>query len=194
MLSAERLADFERDGFVVIPSLLSARDLRALRRELTGLARESESKGQQHLSSVVPAADRCAYQFEQDRSGRIIKPYRLHKAQGVALDNRAVLSLLRMETLAHVAMQLSGIENGELDAFGTKFFPVRAGSGGSVGWHDDNYYFGTTRSRTISCVVYLRDTSVKRGALRVYPGSHRDAQAHSRPAHSRPKDPSANSI
>ena len=51
----------------------------------------------------------------------------------------------------------------EVDAFGTKYFPVRAGSPGSVGWHDDNYYFGTTRSDTISCVVYLR-SSDRRGA------------------------------
>lgn len=43
----------------------------------------------------------------------------------------------------------------------------------SVGWHCDNYFFGTSRSGTISCVCYLRQTSMASGCLRVVPGSHR---------------------
>eukprot|EP00966_Prymnesium_polylepis_P021001 483339-Prymnesium_polylepis.1 len=75
----------------------------------------------------------------------------------------------------------------DLDVFGTKYFPVHAGTIGSVGWHDDNYYFGTTRSRTISCAVYLSGTEQRRGNLRVVPGSHLDDEVgEQRAAHYRP--------
>jgi ectoine hydroxylase-related dioxygenase (phytanoyl-CoA dioxygenase family) len=39
---------------------------------------------------------------------------------------------------------------------------------------DDNFYFGTTRSHTVSAVLYLRDMSPTVGCLRVVPGSHKD--------------------
>ena len=45
-----------------------------------------------------------------------------------------------------------------------------------MGWHDDNYFFGLTRSHTVSAVVYLRDTNSASGCLRVVPGSHLDAK------------------
>jgi hypothetical protein len=96
-----------------------------------------------------------------------------------------VLELLRYPAIATAAATLvrralpssgssASPERLEVDAFGTKYFPVRAGTPGSVSWHDDNYYFGTTRSDTISCVVYLRSIDVDSGCLRVLPGSHRD--------------------
>ena len=78
---------------------------------------------------------------------------------------------------APAAAQLADLPSSDdLDVFGTKYFPVHAGTIGSVGWHDDNYYFGTTRSRTISCAVYLSGTEAGRGNLQVVKGSHLDVE------------------
>ena len=37
----------------------------------------------------------------------------------------------------------------------------------------DNFYFGTDTDRIISCGIYLEDSDVENGCLRVVPGSHR---------------------
>ena len=60
-----------------------------------------------------------------------------------------------------------------IDVFGTKFFPKLPNGGTSTGWHQDNYYFGTDTDRIISCGIYLEDSDLENGCLRVVPGSHR---------------------
>ena len=45
--------------------------------------------------------------------------------------------------------------------------------GRSVGWHQDSHYFGTKNCPTIiSAAVYLEETTVENGCLRVISGSH----------------------
>lgn len=174
---------FQRDGFIVLKGAVPKRDLRRLRRSLDGIAREacgSLGAGADH-DSVQPPSDAAAFQFEHDASGRVKEPLRVHKIQGVGLVSKDVTELLRSQILAGAALQLSGSE--EIDAFGTKYFPAAAGSAGTVGWHDDNFYFGTTRSRTISCVCYLRDTRRESGCLRVVPASHLDPKVGPERAH-----------
>jgi ectoine hydroxylase-related dioxygenase (phytanoyl-CoA dioxygenase family) len=173
-LSAEQVEGFDRQGYIILPRMINGRQLRQVRRELAKVETEAIRSTASDHDTVIPPSNACAFQFEHDATGKVATPRRLHKAQGVGLISQAVLTLIRAPPLASAATQLSGER--ELDAFGSKYFPVRAGSVGSVGWHDDNYYFGTTRSRTISCVVYLRSTTPSTGCLRVYPGSHRDAQ------------------
>ena len=166
---------FERDGFVVVPEALNARTLRALRRSLTTLCQHAcdNSSADDDHDTVIPPEDSAAFQFEHSAAGKVITPLRVHKIQGVGLVCDEVRALIRSPYLTSVVTKLA--RESELDAFGTKFFPVRPGNCGSVGWHDDNYYFGTTRSRTISCVCYLADTDPGNGCLRVVPTSHRDA-------------------
>lgn len=179
-LTAAQQAAFARDGYITLPGLLPAAALRPLRRELRALQVASEQAQDSALESTVPPSDRSACQFACDEKGRERVPRQLFKCQGVGLSSSGptILGLLRHPQLADAALQLSGVESelepgSWLDAFGTKFFPVSAGGTvSSVGWHDDNYFFGTTRSRTISCVVYLRHTSRASGCLRAVPGSH----------------------
>ena len=61
----------------------------------------------------------------------------------------------------------------ELDFFGTKFYPMFPNGGRSVGWHQDSHYFGTKNCpEIISSAVYLEDTNVENGCLRVFPATH----------------------
>lgn len=172
-LGVEQREAFERDGFIVLSGLLPGSELRPLRRELRGLTQQLENEPGTATTSTVPPSDRAACQFEKDSAGVELVPRRLFKLQGAALSRSrdSILALVRNKGLARTALQLARVRT-EIDAFGTKFFPVPPGCVGSVGWHDDNYYFGTCRSRTISCVCYLRDTAPENGCLRVVPGSH----------------------
>ena len=168
---------FEADGFLVLERAISERHVRSLLREQHAIAREAESGGA-HISqsTTTPAASSCSFELLKDCSGEELMPRRLHKAQGVGLVSDSVRALVRDDAVAPIALALArrGAVAEELDAFGTKYFPVEPGSSGSVGWHDDNHFFGLTRSHTVSTVVYLRDTSVASSCLRVVPGSHLD--------------------
>ena len=169
-------SNFDRDGYVVLQDALPPRHLRTLRRALAAVARhacQSSSTADDH-NSVLPPEDTAAFQFEHNSDGSVRTPMRVHKVQGVGLVCPDVQQAIRSQAILSTAAALASEER--LDAFGTKYFPVEPGSAGSVGWHDDNYYFGTTRSRTISCVCYLADTRRANGCLRIVPGSHRDAR------------------
>jgi len=172
-MSAKDIAAFEKDGYIIFERAIGPRHIRALLRELS---RATATAAATTAYTTVPAADRCSYSFEKTASGELRQPVRLHKAQGIGLESAGVRELISNPRLASTALALSKrtAAVAELDAFGTKFFPVGPGSPGSVGWHDDNFYFGTTRSHTVSAVLYLREMSVNVGCLRVVPGSHLD--------------------
>lgn len=169
---------FAIDGYVLIEDAIAESDLESLKRELeqvvaTACAEATADGGAWDSAASGADSSQCTYAFERDGSGALSLPRRVHKAQGVALAAPGVKRALASPRLAAAAARLCGTK--AVDAFGTKYFPVRAKSIGSVGWHDDNYYFGTTSSQTISCVVYLVDNSAEKACLRVLPGSHRDA-------------------
>ena len=94
----------------------------------------------------------------------------MHKVQGVCVVDARVLELAREPTILDRVAVLTG---DNIDVFGTKFFPKLPNGGTSTGWHQDNFYFGTDTDRIISCGIYLEDSDVENGCLRVVPGSHR---------------------
>ena len=170
---------FETEGYLVLENAISKRHLRSLLRELHSVQREAESAAAKTVqSTTMPDAASCTFELEKDCFGNETLPRRLQKAQGVGLVSEGVRALIRDAALAPIALAMArrGAAAEELDAFGTKYFPVGPGDGRSVGWHDDNYFFGLTRSHTVSAVTYLRDTTVESGCLRVVPGSHLDAK------------------
>lgn len=191
ILTPGQLEAFDRDGFIVLHEAVPPAMVNNLLDSLHHIQADAEAAGDATSEGAwdesASGADEkiCTVAFSRDSQGATLRPPRVHKVQGIALNSTAVLNLLRHPPIAIAASVLvrrglladgtSGRERLEVDAFGTKYFPVRSGSPGSVGWHDDNYYFGTTRSNTISCVVYLRRVDTRSGCLRVLPGSHRDA-------------------
>ena len=120
-----RMAAFQRDGFVIVPNAVNARDLRrlrrAMRRALASVERAAcRTAAVDDHNSVLPPTDTAAFQFEHDVLGRVRLPRRVHKIQGVGLISGDVVHLLQSGPLAKTAVQLSGSK--DIDAFGTKFF------------------------------------------------------------------------
>ena len=201
-LTDSQLESYERNGFILLPGIVPPAMVARVLEELHGIQADAERAADADMSkawdSESSGADstHCTFSFSMDANGKLERPPTIHKAQGIGLVSRTVLELVRYPPIAQIAASLvrrglrtsdssasASVERSEVDAFGTKYFPVQAGSPGSVSWHDDNYYFGTTRSDTISCVVYLRTIDVKSGCLRVLPGSHRDPSVGSARAH-----------
>jgi len=94
----------------------------------------------------------------------------LHKIQGVGTLVPEVLELINHQGIVEKVKSLLGVK--EIHAFGTKFFPMLPGQS-SVGWHQDNYYFGTQSDRIISCAIYLEPTTPENGCFRIVPSSHK---------------------
>ena len=195
VLTPHQIKAYERDGFVVLERVVPLRMVSSLLDELHAVQGAAEANGEADGSSwdeETSGADpvQCTFVLAHDEEGNLLRPASVHKAQGIGLNSSGVLKLLRYPPIASAAAMLvrrglppaergSSKERLEVDAFGTKYFPVRAGTPGSVSWHDDNYYFGTTRSHTISSVTYLRDVDARSACLRVLPGSHRDPEVGS---------------
>eukprot|EP00966_Prymnesium_polylepis_P021002 483339-Prymnesium_polylepis.2 len=85
--------------------------LRSLLRELHAVARSAEQDdddgGVWDASKSGAPADACSCSLLRDADGRLRKPKRLFKAQGVALRSEAVLDVLRLPAIAALARSLA---------------------------------------------------------------------------------------
>ncbi len=53
-----------------------------------------------------------------------------------------------------------------------------AQTGGEVGWHQDNHYFGVAQNRTVTVWLALDDATVENGCMWYLPGQHRMLLEH----------------
>ena len=160
MLNAEQLEQFSLQGYLIFESLIIGQRLEwyvSVFDELVERGRE-----------LHEPAPHFSLELNADGSPR---PGLLHKVQGVCVVEPRILELAREPAIVKRVVPLVGHQ--EVDVFGTKFFPKLAGGGTSTHWHQDNYYFGATSERVVSCGCYLEAANPDNGCLRVVPGSHR---------------------
>lgn len=148
-------ADYARDGYVVLPGLLGADEVAALRDEATAIATGGRGPvlgaDTLHGSGEAALADVLAIHFP-------------HKA-----------SPLMRETLAHPAIVavLTELIGPDVKAMQSMLFVKNAGKPGQA-WHQDEHYI-PTRDRSLTGVwIALDDATIDNGCLWMHPGSHRD--------------------
>ncbi len=159
MLTDEQIRQFRDDGFLVFEALIQGERLAYYKQVFDELVTQGSKMTEQTPHWALELDERG-----EPRAGL------LHKVQGVCVVDDRVLELAREPAIIDRVALLIG-EN--IDVFGTKFFPKLPNGGTSTGWHQDNYYFGTETDRIVSCGIYLEDSDVENGCLRVVPGSHR---------------------
>ena len=159
MLTDEQIRQFREDGYLVFAALIQGERLAYYKQVFDELVVEGCKLTEQGPHWTLELDERG-----EPRAGL------LHKVQGVCVVDARVLELAREPAILDRVAVLLG-EN--IDVFGTKFFPKLPNGGTSTGWHQDNFYFGTDTDRIISCGIYLEDSDVENGCLRVVPGSHR---------------------
>jgi len=158
MLTPAQISQYQNDGFLVFPQLLSSTKLKKYIEMVDALVEMGKS--------LIDPQPHWSLEFSEDRQPI---PGMLHKVQGAFLVEPNLLPLAQEEPLLSYATTLL---DQQLDVFGTKFFPKLPHGGTSVGWHQDNYYFGTSQEQIVSCAIYLEDTDRKNGCLRLIPKSH----------------------
>lgn len=158
MLTDAQIQHFRNEGYLVFESLIRGEKLAHYKAVFDELVERGSA-----LTKETPH-----WALEYDDEGRPV-PGRLHKIQGVCVVDPRVLDLAREPEILDRVQALVGPS---IDVFGTKFFPKLPDGGASTHWHQDNYYFGTCSERIVSCGIYLEDSDVENGSLRVVPRSH----------------------
>ena len=136
---------FEKQGYVILEGLLQA-EAATIKAAFDSLLEDYKNKPP--TEEFFPDVDffHGGLTFLPDQ------PDRLQKIQSVSLYvPDIVMPVYRHARIRQALARLGGDEQ-EYDFFGTKFFPLFPG-GTSVGWHQDNHYFGTLSSSIVSCAV-----------------------------------------
>ena len=97
----------------------------------------------------------------------------MNKIEGACAYEPLFYDLACNKTLVDTAKTLVDIGD-EVDVYISKFFPMEPNGGQSTFLHQDNFYFNGNPNQIISCAVYLEDTDVDNGCLRIVKGSHKD--------------------
>ena len=169
MLTSLEIKQFQDEGFLVFENLIQGPKLEHYLEVFNDLVKRS-------LSTPI-GTPHWSFELNENREQN---PDLLHKIQGVCALESKVLDLAKEPVILDRVEPLLG-EN--LDVFGTKFFPKLSGGGTSVFWHQDNFYFGTQSDEILSCAIYLQDSDIENGCLRIVPKSHladEIAQHHSK--------------
>lgn len=150
-LTGDQVDAFERDGFLILPSLFSRAEVEILRDAL-----------------LEPFSEDCAQNFREQESGAV------RTAMGLHLRNRVFAQLVRHPRLVDPAMQLAG---DQLYVQQVKVNAKVAFTGEVWQWHYDfathHNEDGVPEPLALNLHVFLDDVTEFNGPLWFIPGSHR---------------------
>ena len=161
-LSSYEQSRYLEEGYLILPGILDGPTRAPYMAAFNELVEQAKSMN-------TPSG---AFSLAPDGAGLPI-PGRLHKVQGVCVEDNRILDLAKEREVLDRVETLIGPN---IDMFGSKFFPMMTAGATSTGWHQDNHYFGTNTNRVVSCAIYLEETDRDNGCLMVMPGSHRTGE------------------
>ena len=158
MISDDQREIYRRDGFIVVPDLLDAAELRELRRIIAELVASAAGVDTHtDVYDIEPGHSRAA-----PRVRRIKQPHRVHRAFDAVVRKPAVMEVLTT-LLGH-----------DLRLHGSKLNMKAARYGSPVEWHQDWAFYPHTNDDLLAIGVMLDDVDLENGPLLVVPGSHRE--------------------
>jgi len=163
VLSDEQLKDYERDGFILVRSLITPDEADALRTE-----------SHQLLGRLTDLKDPTWASAREASGGMATSLQDCHDAQ---FYSAAFARMLVDERFTSVAGQVIGTQNVQLHH--TKMFVKPPSKGSPFPMHQDHPFFPHTHHRVAAAIFFLDDATVEKGCVRVVPGSYRlGPQAH----------------
>jgi phytanoyl-CoA hydroxylase len=189
MLSPEQLADYRREGYLVLPGFVPDSECLALRRHVMGLTRSFDpvadgvstvfsSSDREHAQDTwfLESGDKLRYFFEQgvfDEAGQLSVPIELalNKLGHALHDLDPVFDAFsRRAALAQVCTDL-GIDDPRL--LQSMYIFKGPGRGGEVGVHTDHAFLWTEPRSVVGFWFAIDDATKENGCLFVLPGEHR---------------------
>jgi len=171
MLSEEQVAAFRERGYVVVPGLVSAEAVAAMRRELDRWIEESRAQTRNYGAEGTPDG-KARFDLEPGHSADRPRLRRVANPVDISAAFRAVLwdgdlpaaaaDLLGPDVKFHhckLNIKLPGMET-------------------RVDYHQDHPFDPHTNDSMLTALVLLDDMSETNGCLRVVPGSQRARHSH----------------
>ena len=155
--------DYARDGYVVVPDLLSPDEVAALRDETRAIA-----AGERGAILGVDLLDGAA-----DPQAAVLAIHFPHKASPLmrrALDHPGIVGVL------------TALLGPDVKAMQSMLFVKGAGKPGQA-WHQDEHYIPTRDRSLIGAWIALDDATIDNGCLWMLPGSHRAGVLYPTRAH-----------
>jgi phytanoyl-CoA hydroxylase len=156
MLSETDLAAYRRDGFIVVPDVLSAAEVEMLRRVTDGFVRES---------AAVPDHNDI-YDLEETHSAQ--EP-RVRRIKAPHLHHAEYARAARHPNIVAALKDLWGTVRFDTGKLNMK----SAGYGAPVEWHQDWAFYPHTNDDLAAIGIMLDDCGMDNGPMMVVPGSHR---------------------
>jgi phytanoyl-CoA hydroxylase len=187
MLTTEQRAQYQRDGYLVIPGFKSAEQIAALRARAEQIVndfdpnqsrtifttRDQESKTEDYFLDSDNTV-RCFFEeeaFGPDGELRQAKALSINKIGHAMHDLDPVFNRFSRDArLAEVAVDL-GLQ--EAQVWQSMYIFKQPGIGGEVRWHQDATYFDSTPISVTTFWFALEDATKDNGCLWVEPGGHR---------------------
>ena len=155
-LTKQQIADYHRDGFLVVPNCYSADEIAVLREDTDRLCK-------------VQNADTIF----RERSGAVRSIFRVHEEDG-PVASAAYRALTRTPRMLKPVMQLQNSD--EVYIAHTKVNTKSALEGSGWLWHQDFGYWvhdGYPQNDMITALVLMSDTQEIHGSLYMIPGTHK---------------------
>jgi phytanoyl-CoA hydroxylase len=187
MLNSEQRAQYQRDGYLVIPGFKSIAQIALLRSRAEQIVddfdptesrtifttRDQESKSDAYFLGSDNTV-RCFFEeeaFGPDGALRQAKALSINKIGHAMHDLDPVFSAFSRDArLAEVAVDL-GLQ--EAQVWQSMYIFKQPGIGGEVRWHQDATYFDSTPISVTTFWFALEDATQHNGCLWVEPGGHR---------------------
>lgn len=147
--------DYVRDGFVIVPSLLTRAEVDALNDEAAAIVRGERG--------AIVGADLGAGKSEAQLMAEIIAIHFPHKTSPLAL-----------ATMTHpnIVPVLRALIGPNVKAMQTMLFVKHAGQPGQA-WHQDEHFIATRDRSLTGAWIALDDATIENGCMWMHPGSHK---------------------
>ena len=156
MIGQEQVAQYRRDGFIVVPDLLSGQELAAMRQVIAELvAGAAAVDSHNEVYDLEPTHTR-----QEPRVRRIKSPHQVHKVFDQAVRKPAVIAVLQ------------ALLGPDIRLHGSKLNMKSAQYGSPVEWHQDWAFYPHTNDDILAIGVMLDDMTLENGPLLVTPGTH----------------------
>ena len=156
MISDQDVARYRRDGYIVVPDVLSAEDVASLRR-VTDEFVELSRKTSEHTDVFDLEPGHTA---AQPRVRRIKTPHLHHPAYARQVRHPKIVAVLQKLWGPNVRFDLS------------KLNLKAAGFGSPVEWHQDWAFYPHTNDDLAAVGIMIDDFTEDNGSMLVIPGSH----------------------
>lgn len=156
MINASQMAQYRRDGFVVVPDMLDGSELAAIRQVIAELvAGAAEVETHTSVYDLEPSHTRAA-----PRVRRIKTPHSVHPVFDRAVRKPSVIAVLQ------------ALLGPDIRLHGSKLNMKSAQYGSPVEWHQDWAFYPHTNDDILAIGVMLDDMTMENGPLLIAPGSH----------------------